>query len=226
MNIERIYDTLADGYDAHFMDVVSIAENKAIFGWANLHLAGHIGDLGCGTGLVLEYLDIPPEQYTGIDVSRGMLAHAQTKFPDHRFIHADIQGTIPLDDSVFASVLMGFGTMSYCNAPHAVVREVMRVLQPNGRFFIMLCGEQYNHRQTHIINDIEQDGAYFKTYAPEETSKMFHRFTEVEITGFSPVNLNGIDDITEDIMLESRTVDAARMQDRYFLVVTGRKPDA
>lgn len=216
----EIYDGLADGYDAHFQDAVSIAENEAIFHWINGILSGKVCDIGCGTGLALEYLNIPPDQYIGVDISSGMLDRAQRKFPDHRFVRADIQETTPLEEHRFNSVLMAFGTMSYCNAPATVIDAVKRMLAPGGRFFIMLCGEPYHHRQTHILNDCE-DVAYFKTYTPAETSKLFQSFEEVEIFGFSPVGLNGNSDITTDIMIDSITTDAIEMKDRYFLVVTG-----
>lgn len=224
MIIEDVYDSLAGVYDEHFQDSVSRAEDEAIFNMVNTTLSGTMCDLGCGTGLVLEYLKIPPDEYTGVDISRGMLERAQNKFPDHRFIHADIQGNISIEDNCFNSVLAAFGTMSYCNAPYAVVEEIKRLLRPGGAFFIMLCGEPYQHRNTHIINSCED--VYFRTYVPTEIAKMFQDFTEVEIYGFSPTGLNVDSDITTDIMTESITTDAMKMQERYFLIVTGRKPDA
>jgi ubiquinone/menaquinone biosynthesis C-methylase UbiE len=220
-NIETIYDNLADDYDAHFTDAVSMAENEAVFYWINTTLSGCVCDLGCGTGLMLEYLKIPTEQYVGVDISRRMLNHAQHKFPDHRFIHADIQGNVPLDDNRFNGVLAAFGVMSYCAEPHTIISEIKRLLQPGGRFFIMLCGEPYQHRATHILNECDGEAVYFKTYTPPEISKMFRGFAEIEISGFSPVGLNRNADISEDIMTQSITTDAVEMRDRYFLVVTG-----
>ena len=217
----EIYDTLADDYDTHFQDDVSLAENEAIFQWLRPKSNGTICDMGCGTGLLLEYLNIPPEQYVGVDVSQEMLNHARNKFPQHNFIHADIQGSVPLHDHQFNTILMLFGTLSYCNAPYAVVDEIERLLQPGGIFFGMLCADAYQKRPTHIINNCKQDDIYFQTYNYEETSKMFQRFGDVEIFGFSPVDLNGTDDITSDIMVKSITTDTIEMQDRYFLVVTG-----
>ena len=47
-------------------------------------------DLGCGTGLAIEFLGCEPEHYVGVDLSSEMLEVARTKFPRHQFYEKSI----------------------------------------------------------------------------------------------------------------------------------------
>jgi SAM-dependent methyltransferase len=59
-------------------------------------------DLGCGTGLLLDYLqartDLPPIEYRGIDVSPVIIAAARQQWPQHDFEVRDVI-TSPLPDA-------------------------------------------------------------------------------------------------------------------------------
>jgi len=72
---------LAD-YDEHMRREIQGAEEFYPFTAAQLP-RGHILDLGCGTGLELEYyVNLnPAARITGIDLSAGMLAALKAKFP-------------------------------------------------------------------------------------------------------------------------------------------------
>lgn len=80
--MDAFFEARLEGYDAHMRNDIEGAEEFYPFTAARLP-AGHILDLGCGTGLELEYyVNLNPEaRITGIDLSAGMLAALKEKFP-------------------------------------------------------------------------------------------------------------------------------------------------
>ena len=80
------FEARLDGYDAHMLTNIESAREFYPFTAKQLPTAENccILDLGCGTGLELEeyYRVNPTAKVTGIDLSKGMLAALQKKFPD------------------------------------------------------------------------------------------------------------------------------------------------
>ena len=81
--MDAFFEARLEGYDAHMRNDIEGAREFYPFTAAQLP-EGHILDLGCGTGLELEYYFAgnPDGAVTGIDLSAGMLAALETKFPD------------------------------------------------------------------------------------------------------------------------------------------------
>ena len=118
LNASQLYDTLASSYDARFQSKVALIENE--LATANLPTR-NVLDLGCGTGLYLDYCQ--PSGYVGLDISQDMLAVARAKFTDAKFIQSDMSA-IPLPDNSVDAVVSLFGSFSYCLAPHRCVNEI------------------------------------------------------------------------------------------------------
>jgi SAM-dependent methyltransferase len=86
-----IYDRIAEGYDAH--------RSKALFeqDWLDRFLSclpqmPKILDVGCGAGEpIARYLVEQGCALTGVDVAPGMLSLARERFPDHRWLEADMR---------------------------------------------------------------------------------------------------------------------------------------
>lgn len=150
--IEDLYDEVAPEYDHFHVDAKSLAENRYVEAFLArwLRPKERVVDLGCGTGLLLDLVHVPPEQYVGVDLSGGMLERARQKHPGHTFIQADIQQPIPgLEAGTFQAAVSLFGSMSYCALDPAYA-ELRRLLAPGGRYFTMLCGPRYLSRDTYI----------------------------------------------------------------------------
>ncbi|HUX34088.1 MAG TPA: class I SAM-dependent methyltransferase [Gemmatimonadaceae bacterium] len=217
------YDGLADVYDAHFTDPKSLAENRAVARWLRPFVgdARHIVDLGCGTGLLLDLLPVAPAAYHGVDLSAGMLHHARTKHPAHRFVLGDIERSVPgVADGEADLVVSLFGSLSYCDLV-AAHRCVTRLLAPGGRYFLMFCGPRYPSRPSFIDAGtarlkVHPAADVIDVYRPDAAWGMSWC-----IDALSRATPGWIYDAA--IRLERTTV-GRFMHDRcYFLVLTGRR---
>lgn len=86
-----IYDRVAQGYDAH--------RSKVLFerDWLDRFLSclpqtPRVLDVGCGAGEpIARYLVEQGCLLTGVDIAPGMLSLARERFPDHRWLEADMR---------------------------------------------------------------------------------------------------------------------------------------
>jgi hypothetical protein len=85
------YDAIATQYDGMFQDAASAAENHAVMDILGDVTASRVLDIGCGTGLLLDY--VTPGAYCGLDPSTAMVAQLATKHPN--YIDPDAMMTIP-----------------------------------------------------------------------------------------------------------------------------------
>lgn len=100
------FDARLDGYEEHMLtDIEGAAEFYPFTARCLPEGSGlHILDLGCGTGLELNYYfdRVPQARVTGIDLAPGMLETLGRKFPDKELTL--IQGSyfeVPLGENVF-----------------------------------------------------------------------------------------------------------------------------
>ncbi len=101
--MDLFFEARLEGYEEHMLTAIEGAEEFYPF-TAALLPPGHILDLGCGTGLELNwyFAQNPGGKVTGIDLSERMLRELRQKFPD-RALHL-LQGSyfeIPLGENSF-----------------------------------------------------------------------------------------------------------------------------
>jgi ubiquinone/menaquinone biosynthesis C-methylase UbiE len=100
---------------------------------------GAVLDLGCGTGDLLCALGILLGEdacCVGVDLSREMLAIAQTKISDcpHTYaIQTDVTQPLPFADESF-DLVASLNLLQEVSAPSLVLEEVYRILKPGGSF--------------------------------------------------------------------------------------------
>ena len=106
-------------------------------------LSGNILDVGGGVGVVREYLP-RDAQYTVIDPSLDWLGAEWTslaeRFPSLKTKPPFVRGIgeyLPFPDKAF-DVALAFWSLNHANDPEQVFYEVYRVLQPGGRFLVVL----------------------------------------------------------------------------------------
>jgi len=85
-------------------------------------------DVGCGTALMTRVL---PDRTVGIDLNPRNLNKAIQYAPGARFVLADAEGSIPLRDASFQTVVCT-EMLEHLLYPERAVGEIRRVLKPGG----------------------------------------------------------------------------------------------
>ena len=78
------YNTIAPVYDSLFNDEFFKKEDQEVAEMLSDSLFGRTLDVGCGTGKLIELMDIDSRFYTGVDPSRAMLNIFSSKFPNYQ----------------------------------------------------------------------------------------------------------------------------------------------
>jgi len=137
-SVDTTYDGVAPLYDETFEDISVRADELR---WLRSALADlrdpTLLDVGCGTGAFLRAIEDLVEKAHGVDLSAGMIAHAQKRSTaGGKLTFSTIDGPqLPfLDDSfdVVTSVL-SFRYLDW----DPIVAELLRVLKPGGRLLII-----------------------------------------------------------------------------------------
>jgi SAM-dependent methyltransferase len=126
----------------------------------------HILELGCGTArLWWESLDrVPPGwRITLTDLSPGMVEEARQSLAGSggQFVFAVVDAeNIPFPDESFDAVLANHMLYHLANRPRAL-REIRRVLRPDGRFFASTVGEDHlrelDDLVTRVVPGLEEE---------------------------------------------------------------------
>ncbi len=143
------YDDIAVKYDDLFRDERSLVENREV-GAMLPPLKGSILDIGCGTGLLTEIYNVSPNDYLGIDPSKGMLSQFKAKHPEFtdRLINSPFTGH-GFACKKFDNIIALFGSPSYLSA-----YALIAISKSNARKFLMFYKEDY-HPVTYEKCDVE-----------------------------------------------------------------------
>lgn len=126
-------------------------------------------DLGCGTGLAARAFAANADSITGIDLSPGMIAKAQaTALYDHLEV-ADMLDGLARETAASADLIIAADAMVYVRDLAPVLREVARVLVPQGLLGFtvethtgagVIIGEglRYAHSETYVRDALMQSG--------------------------------------------------------------------
>jgi len=140
---ENRYDLFAEKYD----DLFDSEENAELLKLLNLKEDESVLDIGCGTGLILDLLNI--KDYVGVDASNKMTKIAQKKHPAKEIIN------VPFSDFYknrkFDCVIALFGAGSYLTDEEE--SKINDYVKPGGRTFIMYYKPEY-YPKTYIKTGI------------------------------------------------------------------------
>ena len=99
-----------------------------------LHLTGRTLDIGCGLGDLLAYR----AQTTGVDINNKTIEWCQTQGLEARLMEPDV---LPFADCSFDSVNLD-NVLEHLVDPTALLKEIGRVLKPNGLFVVGVPGRK------------------------------------------------------------------------------------
>ena len=110
-----------------------------------------VGDLGCGTGIVSEWLAPFAKQIIAVDASKEMLKAARENLSTHRHVevrHGSLE-KLPLKNGELDAALMML-VLHHLPEPQLALAEAARALKRGGRLLIldMLPHEREDYRQT------------------------------------------------------------------------------
>lgn len=132
-----LYDAIADDYDAHFSDEHSRRYRarfiiEPLLAGVNLEDAAVLEAM-CGGGEVTGALIDAGAEVTGLDISAGMLARFQSRWPQCQAVRASIFDSA-LPASSFDAVVVLSGLHHLHPRVGDAIDEIHRVLKPGGTF--------------------------------------------------------------------------------------------
>jgi ubiquinone/menaquinone biosynthesis C-methylase UbiE len=185
----------AENYERYFVPTIGMSFATALLSAADLHRADRVLDVACGTGVVtrLAAERVGAEgAVTGLDINPAMLAVARSIGSSGAAIewHEASAESLPLADESFDVVLSSLG-LQFVADKAAAMREVRRVLAPDGRLAVATVGptpplfavlEQALAR--HVSPEVASFmRAVFSLYQPEELEELTSGagFREVDV---------------------------------------------
>jgi len=136
----EFYSKIADKYELYFNKNKFIKEDNKLFDIIKKFIKGKVLDIGCGSGEVLENIEITKDNYIGIDPALGMINLCQKRFPKHVFHLSQFE--FYQTDKKFDTILALYGTFSYIEN-HYSYQKVLDILNPNGIYFLMFYKPNY-----------------------------------------------------------------------------------
>ncbi|HYG75398.1 MAG TPA: methyltransferase domain-containing protein [Planctomycetota bacterium] len=150
-----------DVFNHHPRSLVRWVENKRHAQVIRLLAARpehRILDVGCGAGYILSKL--PGAFRHGLDISTFMVKRAQERLGNDATIVQGDAEKLPYPDASFDRVIAS-SLLSHVLHPEQVVRELRRVVTPNGRVVISVCDEDQIERGMAWMNSLGALGRLF-----------------------------------------------------------------
>jgi ubiquinone/menaquinone biosynthesis C-methylase UbiE len=134
--IMQRYDVTADIYEMRYAEEQKLKIETA-FKEVEIKRYGTVLDVGCGTGILFDYVADKAEKVVGLDVSRKTLLQAKRRAKNFGNIHlvlADADN-MPIKERVFDYVF-GITLLQNMPEPNVTLREVNRVAKEDAKIIV------------------------------------------------------------------------------------------
>lgn len=172
-------------YDAIYSDK-GIAQRDSFYLWLLELVAARPGqsllDVSCGQGTLVDFAARAGLRASGLDFSMAALERAQRRAPANGFFAADAE-QLPLPSATFDRI-MNIGSLEHYQHPEAGLREMARVLKPDGMACVLLpnaYGLFGNIKHVLQTGDVFDDGQPLQRY---HTRTGWHAM--LEVNGLTP----------------------------------------
>ncbi len=135
LSVDELYNVTSRSYDMLYRDE-QYQKYSMIFGVLGLSSLDMVADIGCGTGLLIDYLqekNVRYNKYVCMDISEGMIGRARDKHHDDPrivFILADAE-QMPFRDAIFTEIFM-ITVWNNINNKEKAVKETFRIIAEKG----------------------------------------------------------------------------------------------
>ena len=138
MNDRSLWEEQAGWWQQGFTDGADPEYEEQILPLIDRHLAGsrRILDIGCGEGQASRRLTALGSEVIGLDPTRAQLRTASDRGGGPAYAHA-IAEALPCRGGSFDAVVMCL-VIEHIEAYDVAIREVARVLEPGGKFLLLL----------------------------------------------------------------------------------------
>ena len=138
---------------------------------------GHLLDVGCGTGLITRFL---PPGTVALDLNPRNLQKAKQYAGQARFILCDAEGMVPLRDQSL-DVAVCTETLEHLIYPSHAVKEIFRVLKPNGFLVGSVPGRSliWKLRWLSSSKNSFDEEPYHKHYNQEELEELLSEYFSI-----------------------------------------------
>ena len=191
----EFFDARLEDYEAHQLECIEAAREFYPY-TASLLPGGKILDLGCGTGLELDFYfrDHPGADVTGIDLAPGMLRVLREKYPGMTLIEGSCFD-VDLGRECFDAAL-SVESLHHFTAEEKLplYRRLRDSLKPGGFFiltdyFSLSEEEELAHRAEYLRLKAEQDLPEGEFYHYDTPLTAAHEMETLRRAGFSHVEV-------------------------------------
>lgn len=189
-NVAEAYDIVSSQYDRLWNGPLAYAENHWTFSRLReaIKPRHNILDLGCGTGLLLDWLSpwIDPELYQGVDISDGMLREARRKHPTYVFLGHDV-AEVPQWGRYYEVVVSTFAAFSYFREPLRVLRTLRRSMGAGAQLFLQPFGYGVHCARDYDLRDKDDRVVPYRAWGVGEFEELLLKagFADIEVTGMT-----------------------------------------
>jgi SAM-dependent methyltransferase len=152
------------------------------------HVKGHILDVGCASGALINYLQtiLPDHKFTGVDASKEFLEIAQNINPDATWINAN---ALKLPENLHNAfdVSLSLGVIGIFNEEKSIrmLKELVRTINYSGTVYVFSHFNDYNVDVlvNHRIGQSDGEGKWetgFNNFSKNTVSKWLDKIDGVE----------------------------------------------